>query len=100
MQTRLLGLTAALAAAAITSGCGLTGTQPTEPSKRSGEITVVDKSVHTQSVKCTQDQWALSIEATTNPGRARAYLHDPEPLAMRTASFVRLEVPSCRLYIR
>lgn len=71
MQTRLI---AALTASAITSGCGLMGTEPSEPSQRSGEIKVGDKSRNTQSVKCTQNQWALTIEATTGPGRARAYL--------------------------
>ena len=63
MQTRLLGLTAALTAVAATAGCGMTGTEPTEPSQRSGRVTVGDRTQDTQSVKCTQDQWALSIEA-------------------------------------
>ena len=92
MRTRLLGLTAALAAAAITSGCGMTGTQPTEPSERSGEITVGDKSVHTQSVNCAQVQWALSIEATTDPGRARAYLQlGGEVPVVRTVSLENID---------
>jgi ipoprotein LpqH len=89
MRTRL---TAALAAAAITSGCGLTGPEPAEPSQRSGEVTVGDKSRQTQLVKCTQNQWALSIEATTNPGRARAYLQlggvDP---VVRTVSLENID---------
>ena len=74
MQTRLVGLTAALAAVAATAGCGMTGTEPTEPSQRSGRVTVGDRTQDTQSVKCTQDQWALSIEATAEPGRVRAFL--------------------------
>ncbi|MGZ5364293.1 MAG: lipoprotein LpqH [Mycobacterium sp.] len=71
MRTQLI---AALAVAAVTSGCGLMGTESTEPSQRSGEVTVGDKSRQTRLVKCTQNQWSLSIEATTDPGRTRAYL--------------------------
>ena len=92
MQTRLFALTAAVAAAAITSGCGLTGTESTEPSQRSGEVTVGDKSRHAQSVKCNQVQWALSIEATTNPGRARAYLQlGGEQPVVRTVSIENID---------
>jgi ipoprotein LpqH len=92
MQTHLFGLTAAVAAAAITSGCGVMGTDPIEPSERSGEITVGDKSRQTQSVKCTQDQWALSIEATTAPGRARAYLQlGGEVPVVRTVSIENID---------
>ena len=92
MQTRLLALTAAVVAAAITSGCGLTGTESTEPSQRSGKITIGDKSRHTQSVKCTQDQWALLIEATTNPGHARAYLQlGGEVPVVRTVSIENID---------
>ena len=71
MGNRLL---AVLAAAALTSGCGLTGSEPAEPPQGSGKVTVGDKSQQTQSVSCTQDQWALAIDATTDTGRARAYL--------------------------
>ncbi len=92
MQTRLLALTVAVAAAAITTGCGLMGTESTEPSQRSGKITIGDKSRHTQSVKCTQDQWALSIVATTNPGRARAYLQlGGEVPVVRTVSLENID---------
>ena len=89
MQNRLI---ATLAAAAIASGCGLTGPESTEPSQRSGEIKVGDKSQQTQTVKCSQDQWALSIEATAGPGRARAYLQlggvEPE---VRTVSLENID---------
>lgn len=92
MQTRLFALTAAVAAAAITSGCGVMGTDSTEPSERSGEITVGDKSVHTQSVECNQVQWALSIEATADPGRARAYLQlGGEVPVVRTVSIENID---------
>ncbi len=74
MQTRLVGLTAALAAVAATAGCGMTGTEPAEPSQRSGRVTVGDRTQDTQSVKCTQTEWLLSIEASADPGRARALL--------------------------
>ena len=48
--------------------------------------------VHTQSVKCTQDQWALSIEATTDPGRARAYLQiGGEVPVVRTVSIENID---------
>jgi ipoprotein LpqH len=74
VRTRLIGLTAALAAVAVTAGCGLTGTEPSEPSKKSGSITVGDKSRQTQSVKCTQTEWALTIWSNANPGRAQVSL--------------------------
>ena len=69
-----IGFIAVLAAAAITSGCGLTGPAPAERPAASGKVTVGDKSQQTQSVKCTQDQWALSIDTSTGSGHARAYL--------------------------
>ena len=84
MGNRLL---AVLAAAILTSGCGLTGPEPAEPPQGSGKITVGDKSQQTQSVSCTQDQWALSIDATTDTGRARAYLELGGPeLVVKTVS--------------
>ena len=74
MRTRWMGLTTALAAIAVTAGCGLTGSTPDEPSQRSGRVTVGDKSRQTQSVKCTQVDWALTIVAQADPGRARVSL--------------------------
>jgi ipoprotein LpqH len=74
VQTRWLGLTAGLAAAALASGCGLLGEQPSEPPQRSGEITVDGKTQKTQSVKCPQVQWNLTINASADPGGARALL--------------------------
>lgn len=71
MRIRLM---AVLAAAVLVSGCGLSGSTPSERSEQSGKISVGDKSQETKSVKCTQDQWALSIDASTGEGRARAYL--------------------------
>ncbi len=73
MQTRLIGLAAALAAAAVTAGCGLAGTEPSEPS-HSGKITVADRTENAQSIKCTQVDWSLAIVASAEPGRARALL--------------------------
>ena len=72
MKSRLIGWTATLAAVAVTAGCGMTGTEPNEPSQRSGRIAVGDKSSSTQSVKCTQNDWLLTINAKTDSGRARA----------------------------
>jgi ipoprotein LpqH len=74
MRTRLMGLTAALAAVAVTAGCGLIGSTPDEPSQRSGRVTVGDKSRQTQSVKCTQVDWAMTIVAQADPGLARVSL--------------------------
>ena len=74
MQTRFIGLAAALAATALASGCGLTGTESSEPSQRSGKITVADRTENTQSIKCTQVDWSLAIVASAEPGRARALL--------------------------
>ena len=74
MRTRFIGLTTALAAVAVTAGCGLIGTVPNEPSQQSGSITIGDKSRETQSVKCTQTDWALTIWANADPGRARVAL--------------------------
>jgi ipoprotein LpqH len=80
-------LTVVFAVAAITSGCGLTGPAPSEASQRAGKVTVGGNSQSTKSVKCTQVQWALSIDATTEHGRARAYLQigGVEPI-VRTVS--------------
>jgi ipoprotein LpqH len=74
VHTRLGGLTAAAAAVAVTAGCGLTGTEPAEPSQRTGRITLGDKSRQTQSVKCTQNEWALLINANADPGGAQVSL--------------------------
>lgn len=73
MRTRSAALTA-LSALAVTAGCGLTGTEPAEPSQRSGRITVGDKSQQTRTVSCAQIEWSLTIKATAEPGRARAFL--------------------------
>jgi ipoprotein LpqH len=87
-----IGFTAVVAAAAMTAGCGLTGPAPAERPEAAGTITVGDKSQQTQSVKCTQDQWALSIDASTGPGRARAYLEigDPQPV-VRTVNLENID---------
>ena len=74
MQARLIGLAAALAAAAVTAGCGLVGTPASEPSQHSGRITIADRTENTQSIKCTQVDWSLAIVASAEPGRARALL--------------------------
>jgi ipoprotein LpqH len=74
MQTRFLGLVAALTAVTVTAGCSLTGPEPATQTEKSGRITIGDKTRNTKSVSCTQDQWLMSIEATAPPGRARASL--------------------------
>ncbi|OBK78448.1 lipoprotein LpqH [Mycobacterium sp. 1274761.0] len=74
MHTRFFGLTTAFAAVAIAGGCGLVGTEPTEPSRTSGRITLGDKSSPTQSVTCTQVEQLLTIRAVASPGNARAQL--------------------------
>ena len=74
MQTRLIGWTAILVAVAATAGCGLTGEDPDEPSQQSGSIALGDKTQRTQSVKCTQTDWALTIDANADPGRAHVLL--------------------------
>jgi hypothetical protein len=74
VRTRLIDLTAALAAVAVTAGCGLTGTEPSEPSQKSGHISIGDKSQQTQSVKCTQVEQTLQIAAKADPGAARVQL--------------------------
>ena len=92
MQIRLLGLAAALTAVVATAGCGLAGEESTEPSQRAGRITIGDRSQDTQSVKCTQDQWALSIEATADPGRARAFLElGGQQPTVRTVNFENID---------
>lgn len=50
------------------------GTESSEPSQKSGQVTVGDRSQDTQSVDCTQVQWDMTIEASADPGRARALL--------------------------
>lgn len=74
MQNRSIGPIAALTAVAVTAGCGLTGSPANEPSQRSGKITVGDNTQHTQSVKCTQIKWGLTIDANAEPGRAHVFL--------------------------
>jgi ipoprotein LpqH len=76
MQIRILGLAgAALTTATVIAGCGLTGSEPAEPPAKSGRITMGDKTRNTQTVLCTQQQWLMTIEATANPGTARASLN-------------------------
>ena len=74
MRTRLIGVTTALAAMAVTAGCGLTGSEPSEPSQKSGQVTVGDKTRQTQSIKCTQVERLLTIAAKADPGGARVLL--------------------------
>ena len=74
MGTRMFGLATALTAVALTAGCGLTGSEPSERPEKSGRITLADKSRPTTVVSCTQVDWLLSIEADAAPGRARASL--------------------------
>src|SRR4051794_41830564 len=74
MKSRSAGIAVALAAAAVASGCGLTGKPPNEPPVQSGRITIDGKTRTTQSVKCTQVEWYLKIDASTDPGPAHAFL--------------------------
>jgi hypothetical protein len=92
MKTRSVGVAVALAAAAVASGCGLTGTPPNEPPVQSGRVTIAGNTRNTQSVKCTQVQWSLTIEASTNPGRAQAFLQlgGVKPL-VRTVSIENID---------
>ncbi len=69
-----IGLLAALAAIVVVAGCGLVGTEPNEPSQKSGKVTVGDTSVPTQSVTCTQVEQLMTIRAVASPGNARAEL--------------------------
>jgi ipoprotein LpqH len=74
MGNRFVRLAAALAAAAVASGCGMTGHVPDEPSQQSGKVSIGDKSEPTKTVTCSQNEWALTIDATTQSGRAHAFL--------------------------
>ena len=74
MQTRFVALAVALAAAVVTSGCGLTGSPPSEPPAQSGHVTIGGQTRDTQCVNCTQNVWKLAIEANAEPGRAGAFL--------------------------
>ncbi len=76
----------------MVSGCGRTGPEPAERSERSGQVTVGDASQHTTSVDCTQIQWALTIDASTEKGRARAYLRigGPQP-TVRTVNLENID---------
>jgi len=69
-----IGAAGALLAVAVTAGCGLTGTEPSEPSQQSGRITVGDTTLQTKSVKCTQVNWTMTINASAETGSARALL--------------------------
>jgi ipoprotein LpqH len=74
MKSRSAGMAVTLTAAAVASGCGLTGTTPSEPPVQSGRVSIGGNTRTTQSVKCTQVQWSLTIDASTDPGRAQASL--------------------------
>ena len=74
MGNRRVRLAAAVAAVAVASGCGMTGPVPDEPSQQSGKVSIGDKSEHTQTVACSQNEWALTIDATTKSGRIHAFL--------------------------
>ncbi|MGE2731778.1 lipoprotein LpqH [Mycolicibacterium vaccae] len=73
MPAERLKLVPLLAAAALTAGCGLTGTASTEMPAEAGRMTIDGHTQMTRSVKCTQSEWLLQIDATGNDGgRARA----------------------------
>jgi ipoprotein LpqH len=74
VQIRLVALAVPLTAAAVTSGCGLTGTPPAEPPAQSGHVTIGGNTRDTQSVLCTRNDWTLTIKADAAPGRARAFM--------------------------
>ena len=74
MRIRGFGLATALTAVACSAGCGLTGSTPNEPEAGAGEVSVDGNTRETQSVSCTQVLWDLTIEATADPGSARAFL--------------------------
>lgn len=87
-----IGWTAALAAVAVTAGCGLTGSEPSEPAQKSGKISIGGKSQQTQSVTCTQTDWTLSINAKGDPGSARAMLQlGGERPEVRTVSIENID---------
>lgn len=65
---------ALVAAAAVLSGCGLTGPTPSEEPAQSGRITIDGTTLNTQSVDCTQQEWSMMIDAKAKPGRAQIFL--------------------------
>lgn len=71
---RLVARAGAVLGAVVTSGCGLTGSPPSEPSARAGQITLDGQTRETRSVECSQIEWSLMIDAGAEPGRAHAYL--------------------------
>jgi ipoprotein LpqH len=82
----------AMAAAAVASGCGLIGSTPNEPPLRAGRITIGGNTRNTQSVKCTQVHWSLTIDASTDPGRAQAFLELGGPkLLVRTVNIENID---------
>ncbi|MGE2832711.1 lipoprotein LpqH [Mycobacterium sp. SMC-4] len=68
MNSRLVLI---LAAAALTAGCGLTGTPPTEQPAESGRMTIDGHTAMTRTVECTQNQWLLQIDTAGDQGNAR-----------------------------
>lgn len=73
MRFRSSGLSM-LAAAAVVSGCGLTGPTPSEEPAQSGHITIDGQTLSTQSVECTQHDWSMMIDAKAKPGSAQVFL--------------------------
>lgn len=65
---------ALVAAAAVLSGCGLTGPTPSEEPAQSGRITIDGTTLNTQAVDCTQHEWSMMIDAKAKPGRAQIFL--------------------------
>jgi ipoprotein LpqH len=92
MKRRSAGIAVAMASAAVVSGCGLIGSTPNEPPVQAGRITIGDNTRKTQSVKCTQVQWSLTIDASTDPGRAQAFLELGGPkLVVRTVNIENID---------
>lgn len=71
MRSRLVLITAT---AALTAGCGLTGTASTEAPVESGRMSIDGHTQMTRTVKCTQSQWLLQIDATGDLSRARVLI--------------------------
>ncbi|RAV06230.1 hypothetical protein DQP55_23995 [Mycolicibacterium sp. GF69] len=73
MRFRSSGLSV-LAAAAVVSGCGLTGPTPSEEPAQSGKISIDGTALRTEAVDCTQHEWSMTIDAKAKQGSAQVFL--------------------------
>jgi ipoprotein LpqH len=92
VQIRLVGLAGALVATALASGCNLAGPSPSQPSEKSGQVSIDGHTRNSETVACSQVEWFQTIELNVPPGRAEASLElsGAEPV-VRTVNITNID---------